>query len=102
VIRLDQFINVEFTSYVALAVLMFAVRQAVNISNRMIPLLSIVLGFLFAWAESKHIDFKTLLDGIQYALYATGSVAAFHYIKSDDKKDELAPDDVIDVDNSDN
>lgn len=93
---MDQFLNMEFTAYVGLAVLLYAVRSSVNFSNRFIPLVAIVLGVLFAWAELKAFDFKTLLSGIQYGLYGIGSVASIKYVKKD--TDGITPDSVIRID----
>jgi hypothetical protein len=75
----EQLLTAEFTVFIALTLVLYAVREATGISNRFIPLVGLVLGILFSWFENGLINFDTLLTGIQYALYAIGSVASMKY-----------------------
>jgi hypothetical protein len=76
---MEQLLNAEFTVYIALAVVLFAIREATKISNRYIPIVGLLLGILFSWFEKGLINFEVLLTGIQYALYAIGTVASMKY-----------------------
>ncbi|CEG29783.1 hypothetical protein [Bacillus sp. B-jedd] len=76
---MEQLLGIEFTAYVALAVLLYAIRQATDISNRFIPLLAVVLGVTFAIMEGNAFSFAVLVEGLKYALYGIGSVAGLKY-----------------------
>jgi hypothetical protein len=64
---------------VALAVLLYAIRQATNLSNRYIPIVAVVLGVAFSIFEASAFSFEVLVNGLKYALYGIGSVAAIKY-----------------------
>lgn len=76
---MEQLLTAEFTVFIALTLVLYAVREAAGISNRFIPLVGLILGILFSWFEKGSINFDTLLTGIQYALYSIGSVASMKY-----------------------
>jgi hypothetical protein len=76
---MEAVLSIEFTAYVALAVLLYAIRQATNLSNRYIPIVAVVLGVAFAIFESNAFSFDVLVNGLQYALYGIGSVAGVKY-----------------------
>jgi Phage holin family Hol44, in holin superfamily V len=76
---MEAILSIEFTAYVALAVLLYAIREAANIPNRFIPIVAVVLGVAFSILESGAFSFDVLVNGLKYALYAVGSVAAIKY-----------------------
>lgn len=76
---MEQLIGMEFTAYVALAVVLYAIRQATGIHNRYIPITAIILGIAFSMFESGSFSFEIMLKGIQYALYGIGTVASIKY-----------------------
>jgi hypothetical protein len=76
---MESILSIEFTAYVALAVLLYAIREATNIPNRYIPIVAVVLGVAFSILESSAFSFEVLVKGLQYALYGIGSVAAIKY-----------------------
>jgi DMSO reductase anchor subunit len=84
---MEAILSVEFTAYVALAVLLYAIRQATNLSNRYIPIVAVVLGVVFSVFENNAFSFDVLVTGLQYALYGVGSVATIKYVleKGEDK-----------------
>jgi EamA domain-containing membrane protein RarD len=84
---MEAILSIEFTAYVALAVLIYAIRQATNIPNRYIPIVAVALGVAFSILESGAFSFEVLVQGLQYALYGIGSVATIKYTleKGEDK-----------------
>ncbi|KZM54895.1 hypothetical protein A3Q35_13125 [Aeribacillus pallidus] len=76
---MEAILSIEFTAYVALAVLLYAIRQATNLSNRYIPIVAVVLGVTFSIFEASAFSFEVLVNGLKYALYGIGSVAAIKY-----------------------
>jgi hypothetical protein len=76
---MEAILSIQFTAYVALAVLLYAIREATNIPNRYIPIVAIVLGVAFSIFESSAFSFEVLVKGLQYALYGVGSVATIKY-----------------------
>jgi len=76
---MEAVLSIEFTAYVALAVLLYAIREATNISNRFIPIIAVVLGVVFSTFESRAFSFDVLVEGLKYALYGIGSVATVKY-----------------------
>ncbi|MBD8070477.1 hypothetical protein F7888_16240 [Bacillus sp. PS06] len=76
----EELIGIEYTAYVALAVLLYAIRQATGISNRYIPLTAVILGIAFAMLEYETFNYDVLLEGIKYALYGVGTVATVKYL----------------------
>lgn len=84
---MEALLSMEFTAYVGLAVILYAIRQATGINNKHIPLIAILLGVAFSFFESGFFNSTVLLQGLQYALYGVGSVAGIKYLleKSGDK-----------------
>lgn len=76
---METILSIEFTAYVALAVLLYAIREATNIPNRYIPIVAVVLGVAFSVFESRAFSFDVLVVGMKYALYGIGSVATIKY-----------------------
>ncbi|WNF31629.1 phage holin family protein [Aeribacillus composti] len=76
---MEAILSIEFTAYVALAVLLYAIRQATNLSNRYIPIVAVVLGVAFSILENSAFTFDVFIEGIKYALYGIGSVAGVKY-----------------------
>jgi len=76
---MEAILSIEFTAYVALAVLLYAIRQATNLSNHYIPIVAVVLGVAFSIFENNAFSFEVMVNGLQYALYGIGSVAAIKY-----------------------
>ena len=76
---MEAILSIEFTAYVALAVLLYAIREAANIPNRYIPIVAVVLGVAFSAFESRAFSFDVLIEGLKYALYGIGSVATIKY-----------------------
>lgn len=84
---MEAIFSIEFTAYVALAVLLYAIRQATNLSNRYIPIVAVVLGVAFSIFENNDFSFEVFIGGLKYALYGIGSVAGVKYAleKGEDK-----------------
>ncbi|MDE3837948.1 hypothetical protein C0966_00815 [Bacillus methanolicus] len=76
---MEAILSIEFTAYLALAVLLYAIRQATNLSNRYIPIVAVVLGVAFSILESGAFSFEVLVRGLQFSLYGVGSVATIKY-----------------------
>jgi hypothetical protein len=76
---LEALISIEFTAYVGLAIILYAVRQATGLSNKYIPAVAIVLGVAFSILESGSFSFGVMMTGLQYALLGVGSVAGIKY-----------------------
>jgi hypothetical protein len=76
---METLMGMEFTAYVGLAVLLFAIRQATGIHNRYIPITAVVLGIAFAMFEYKDFTFDIFLVGLKNALYGVGTVATIKY-----------------------
>jgi hypothetical protein len=76
---MEALLSIEFTAYVALAVLLYAIREATNIPNRYIPIVAVVLGVVFSVFENNAFSFDVLVNGLKYALYGIGSVATVKY-----------------------
>jgi Phage holin family Hol44, in holin superfamily V len=69
----------EFLPYLALAVILWSIRETKKVSNTWIPLIAVVLGVLYASWEAGGISPKSFINGCQYALLGVGSVAAVKY-----------------------
>jgi hypothetical protein len=76
---MEQLFSIDFGAYLALAFVLYAIREATRISNRYIPLVAILLGILYAWFEAGAMTAEVLLTGIKYALYGVGTVATLKY-----------------------
>lgn len=85
---LEGLMSLEFGTYVALAFVLFAIRQATKFDNKYIPVVAIVLGIAFAVLENGSFNDEILLEGIKNALLAVGTVAGVKYLqerKGEDK-----------------
>jgi Phage holin family Hol44, in holin superfamily V len=78
---LEFLMNGEFAAYIALAYILYAIREASGLSNKYIPIVALVLGVGFAVFEMKNFEFKTIMAGIQYALLGVGTVAGYKYLQ---------------------
>lgn len=78
---MEELLTMDFTAYLAIAFILYAIRQATKISNNYIPIVGLVLGVAYSVFEAKGaFDSQVLVSGIQYALYGVGSVAAIKYL----------------------
>lgn len=75
---MENILGIEFTAYVALAVILYAIREASGISNRYIPSVAIVLGVAFACLESG-VSYDALINGVKYGAYGVATVASIKY-----------------------
>jgi hypothetical protein len=78
---LEFLMNGEFAAYIALAFILYAIREASGISNKNIPIIAILLGITFSVYEMGNFEFKTIMTGIQYALLGVGTVAGYKYLQ---------------------
>ncbi|MGM0807621.1 MAG: hypothetical protein ACQET8_23220 [Bacillota bacterium] len=69
----------EFVPYLALAVILWALRETKKVSNKWIPLIGVVLGIIYASWEVGGFTPKSFLNGCQYGILGVGSVAAIKY-----------------------
>ncbi|MBY6037627.1 phage holin family protein [Fictibacillus nanhaiensis] len=69
----------NFTPYVGLAVILYAIRQTERVSNRYIPIVAIVLGVLYSFWDAGAVTPAAFLDGLRYALLGIGTVAGVKY-----------------------
>lgn len=76
---MEALLSIEYTAYVGLAIILYAVRQATGLSNKYIPAVAIVLGVAFSILESGSFSFEVMMTGLQYALLGVGSVAGIKY-----------------------
>lgn len=84
--KVEHLLGIEFTAYVALAVVLYAIRQATGIHNRYIPITAVILGIAFAIFEKGVFNFDVMVTGIKYALYGIGTVASIKYALSKQDK----------------
>jgi len=66
---MGDLLTIHFGVYMALAFVLYAIRRALKISRRYLPILAIGLGLLFSWLEGWGITYETTLRGIEYAFY---------------------------------
>ena len=77
----------NFSPYVGLAVILYAIRQTERVSNKYIPIVAIVLGVLYSFWESGGASPGATLEGLKYALLGIGTVAGVKYsIENQGKK----------------
>jgi len=76
---MGDFFSIPFGVYVALAFVLYAIRRALKLPKRFLPLLAIVLGIVFSWIQAGHLNYPSLLRGIQYALYGVGMIETVRY-----------------------
>lgn len=69
----------DFTAYVALAFVLYAIREATKLSNRYVPLVGLALGLGYAILDAGSFDSAVLLAGIQNAAYGIATVAGVKY-----------------------
>jgi low temperature requirement protein LtrA len=69
----------NFSPYVGLAVILYAIRQTERVSNKYIPIVAIVLGVLYSFWESGGASPGATLEGLKYALLGIGTVAGVKY-----------------------
>ncbi len=69
----------EFLPYLALAVILWAIRETNKVDNKWIPIIAVVLGIFYASWEVGGFTPKSMINGCQYALLGVGSVAAVKY-----------------------
>lgn len=72
-----DFMN-DFAPYVGLAVILYAIRQTGQVSNKYIPIVAIALGVPFAFWE-QGVSPESFVHGLQYALLGVGTVAGIKY-----------------------
>lgn len=77
--EITEMLTVDFTAYLAIAFILYAIRQATRLSNRYIPVVALALGVAYSAFEAGSFGPDILIGGIQYALYGVGSVAAIKY-----------------------
>jgi len=77
---MGDLLTIHFGVYVALAFVLYAIRRALKISRRYLPILAIGLGLLFSWLEGWEIAYETTLRGIKYALYSIGTIETIRAI----------------------
>ncbi|GGH83803.1 hypothetical protein JOD43_000826 [Pullulanibacillus pueri] len=82
---MGDLISIHFGVYVALAFVLYAIRKALKLPKRYLPILSIGLGLVFSWFEGLDITYVTTLRGIEYALYSIGAIETIKtiFIKDD-------------------
>ncbi|WP_226577075.1 phage holin family protein [Halobacillus litoralis] len=68
----------QFTPYVGLAVVLYAIRQTERVSNRFIPTIAIILGIAFSFWENGFSP-DSAVTGLKYALLGIGTVAGIKY-----------------------
>lgn len=69
----------EFLPYIALAVVLWAIRETQKVENKWIPVIALILGVLYAFWEAKGYSPEAFRKGVQYALLGIGSVAGIKY-----------------------
>jgi hypothetical protein len=72
--EMEALLNMEFTAFVGLAFVLYAIRRATNISKKYLPVIAVFLGVAFASFEAQGFNFDILMTGLKYALYSVGIV----------------------------
>jgi len=87
---MDDLFSLQFGIYVAIAFVLYAIRRALKLPKRYLPLLAIVLGMIFSWIQEGHLNYHSILRGIQYALYGVGSIETIRttFAKNKEKEKE--------------
>lgn len=62
--------NLDFSVYVALAFLLYAIRRATKVPKKYLPIIGVVLGIGLAAFEKGTFSFEVVMIGIKYAIYA--------------------------------
>ena len=76
---MGDFLSIQFGVYVALAFVLYAIRRAIKLPKRYLPLLAIVLGIVFSWIQGDSNGYHIILRGIEYALYGVGTIETIRY-----------------------
>jgi hypothetical protein len=72
--KMDDLFSIQFGIYVAIAFVLYAIRRALRLPKRYLPLLAICLGIVFSWIQGGVLNYNAILRGIQYALYGVGMI----------------------------
>ncbi|MBW3113018.1 hypothetical protein KYJ26_14305 [Bacillus sp. MCCB 382] len=83
---MEQLLSLDFGAYVALAFILYVIRESGRVSNTVIPLAGLLLGLGFAFFEYKEFDFEVMLEGIKYAMLGVGTVAGIKYAQEKDDR----------------
>lgn len=76
---MEQLLSLDFGAYVALAFILYVIRESGRVPNTVIPLVGLLLGLGFAFFEYQMFDFDVMLEGIKYAMLGVGTVAGIKY-----------------------
>jgi hypothetical protein len=76
---MEQLLSLDFGAYVALAFILYVIRESGKVPNSLIPVVGLFLGLAFALFEYMHFDFDVMLEGIKYAMLGVGTVAGIKY-----------------------
>jgi hypothetical protein len=76
---MEQLLSLDFGAYVALAFILYVIRESGKVPNSLIPVVGLFLGIGFAVFEYMNFDFKVMLEGIKYAMLGVGTVAGIKY-----------------------
>jgi hypothetical protein len=76
---MEYLLSLDFGAYVALAFILYVIRESGRVPNSLIPVVGLFLGLGFAFFEFLHFDFKVMLEGIKYAMLGVGTVAGIKY-----------------------
>lgn len=72
---------VGITVYVAMAFVLYAIRETKYVSTRFMPIIAIVLGLLYSvFVEYKAFDERSVVAGVRLALLGIGAVATVKYM----------------------
>jgi hypothetical protein len=83
---MEQLLSLDFGAYVALAFILYVIRESGKVPNSLIPVVGLFLGLVFALFEYMHFDFDVMLEGIKYAMLGVGTVAGIKYAQ--EKRDK--------------
>jgi hypothetical protein len=76
---MEQLLTLDFGAYVALAFILYVIRESGKVPNSLIPVVGLFLGLAFAFFEFRNFDFDVMLEGIKYAMLGVGTVAGIKY-----------------------
>jgi hypothetical protein len=76
---MEYLLSLDFGAYVALAFILYVIRESGRVPNSLIPVVGLFLGLGFAFFEFGHFDFDVMLEGIKYAMLGVGTVAGIKY-----------------------
>ncbi|MGG3891990.1 hypothetical protein [Metabacillus fastidiosus] len=78
---IDLLLTSEFTGYIAIAFLLFVIRNTEKVPNNYIPIIAVILGIGFSAFEATSFNFEIMLKGLEYAALGIATVASWKYIK---------------------